>query len=102
MFTRSRTPRTRRVLVLADALAHSHGHDYLGVEHLLLAILEDGDSVAAEALRRCSPLEVIRAELEAILASPGYRTPTNNVARAPEVADPGSGSGPRSEDHEEG
>ncbi|MBE5781023.1 MAG: ATP-dependent Clp protease ATP-binding subunit ClpC, partial [Clostridiales bacterium] len=44
------TPRTKRVLQVSVALARSLGHSYVGCEHLLLAILREGDSIAARML----------------------------------------------------
>jgi ATP-dependent Clp protease ATP-binding subunit ClpC len=44
------TPRTQRVLQLAQDEARRFGHEYLGVEHLLLAICAEGESAAAQAL----------------------------------------------------
>jgi hypothetical protein len=42
--------RARRVMVLAQEEARSLQHDYIGTEHVLIAILEEGDGVAAKVL----------------------------------------------------
>ena len=45
------TPRYRAVLEGAVTEARRRGHSYVGVEHLMLAILDEGESVPAVALR---------------------------------------------------
>lgn len=44
------TPRSKRVLELAVAIASRMGHSYVGTEHLLLGLLQDGGGVAIELL----------------------------------------------------
>ena len=44
------TPRTKRILQLAAIEAQQMGHNYIGTEHLLMAILRDGDSVGVRVL----------------------------------------------------
>ena len=44
------TPRTKRVLELALREALSLGHNYIGSEHLFLALAREGDGVAARIL----------------------------------------------------
>lgn len=44
------TPRSKRVLERAAHEAASLGHDYVGSEHLLLALAQERDGVAAEIL----------------------------------------------------
>lgn len=44
------TPRAKRVLELAYTEAKELGHPYVGTEHLLLALLREGEGVAARAL----------------------------------------------------
>ncbi|KAI3830703.1 hypothetical protein MKX03_009904 [Papaver bracteatum] len=45
------TPRAKRVLELSREEARQLGHIYLGTEHLLLAILREGEGVASRVLR---------------------------------------------------
>jgi ATP-dependent Clp protease ATP-binding subunit ClpC len=49
MFDRFTDP-ARRVLVIAQDEARGLGHDFLGSEHILLALLEEGQGVAAKAM----------------------------------------------------
>lgn len=44
------TPRARKAVVLAQKESEALNHDYIGTEHLLLALLRLGDGVAAKAL----------------------------------------------------
>lgn len=44
------TDRARRVLVLAQEEARLMEHNFLGTEHLLIALLQEGEGVAAKAL----------------------------------------------------
>lgn len=44
------TPRTKKVFQLAIAEAQSMQHNYVGTEHLLLALLREGEGVAAQVL----------------------------------------------------
>ncbi|MEW6095241.1 MAG: ATP-dependent Clp protease ATP-binding subunit [bacterium] len=59
------TERARRVLQLAQEEAKRLGHDYLGTEHILLALIREGEGVAAEVLNSLGVnLESIRIEVE--------------------------------------
>jgi ATP-dependent Clp protease ATP-binding subunit ClpC len=44
------TPRAKRVLELSRGQAQELGHKYIGTEHLLLGLIQEGDGVAARAL----------------------------------------------------
>ncbi len=66
------TPRYRDVLRHAEGQARRHGHHYLGVEHLLLGMLDDGLSAATAAIAKFVDLPTVRIELERILASESY------------------------------
>jgi hypothetical protein len=70
------TPGYRDVLRLAEDQARRHGHHHLGVEHLMLGILDDGQSVATGVLEKFVDLPRMRVEIERVLGSEGYhRTP---------------------------
>ncbi|HHZ06008.1 MAG TPA: ATP-dependent Clp protease ATP-binding subunit [Clostridiales bacterium] len=45
------TPRSKRTLQMAVMIASRIGHNYVGTEHILVALLEDGDSYAVAILR---------------------------------------------------
>jgi len=44
------TPRAKRVLELSIDEARLHSHNYVGTEHLLLALIKEGEGVAARVL----------------------------------------------------
>jgi hypothetical protein len=73
------TKRARDVLLSAAELASSRGHDYVGTEHLLLALLADDGGVAAAAMTRLDIRERLRAEVVAIVESEAYRTPATQA-----------------------
>lgn len=67
------TPRVRKVLNLANKEAQELNHTYVGTEHLLLALLREGDGAAGQILRHCGlDLEHARRELLDVL-SPKYQ-----------------------------
>lgn len=69
------TPRMQRVLEQARAEATTRGHEYLGTEHVLLALLADERGVAGRVLCAHTDRAELRAAVERILASDEYRTP---------------------------
>jgi prophage maintenance system killer protein len=46
------TPRSKKVLELAQREAKGLGHNYVGTEHLLLGLVREGEGVAAQVLAR--------------------------------------------------
>ncbi len=65
------TPRMQRIMARADAHARSRDHDYVGTEHVLLAILDEPNGIASSIIARLGQTDAIRADLLAILDSPG-------------------------------
>ncbi len=64
------TPRTKRILQMSSIIASRLGHKYVGTEHLLLSILEDGDSFAVKFLTTLGahPQKIV-SELSSLLNS---------------------------------
>ena len=60
------TPRARGAMSLAEKLAREFPHDFVGTEHVLLGVLEEGGNLALKMLET-SDIEVadLRAELRA-------------------------------------
>jgi ATP-dependent Clp protease ATP-binding subunit ClpA len=57
------TPRTKKVIELATKQAKRLNHGYIGTEHLLLGLLEEGNGVAIGVLEGLGvELEAVRAE----------------------------------------
>jgi ATP-dependent Clp protease ATP-binding subunit ClpA len=62
------TERTRKVLSLAQEEAQRLNHNYIGTEHLLLGLVDEGEGVAAKALISMGvQLETVRAKVEFII-----------------------------------
>jgi hypothetical protein len=66
------TPGYRNALRHAEHRARRHGHHHLGVEHLLLGILDAGQSVATDVLAKYVDLPDLRKATERALASESY------------------------------
>ena len=56
------TPRTKRVLQTAAYISAKMGQSYVGTEHLLLALISDGDSYAVSFLRELGASPTMLAE----------------------------------------
>ena len=57
-------PRVKKVLALASKQAKALNHTYVGTEHILLGLLQEGDGVAAQILRNLDVnLEKTRQEI---------------------------------------
>jgi ATP-dependent Clp protease ATP-binding subunit ClpC len=62
------TDRARRVVVLAQQEARDLGHNYIGTEHILLALIDEGHGVAAKALEAMGiGGDVVRRQVEEII-----------------------------------
>jgi ATP-dependent Clp protease ATP-binding subunit ClpC len=62
------TDRARRVVVLAQEEARMLIHDYVGTEHILLALIREGGGVAAQALESLGVTEeAARRQVEEIV-----------------------------------
>lgn len=46
------TDRARRVIVIAQEASRSLNHNYIGVEHIILALLQEGDGVGARVMKK--------------------------------------------------
>jgi ATP-dependent Clp protease ATP-binding subunit ClpA len=66
------TPRYRRLLESAARLAREMEHSYVGVEHLLLAMVRDRNAVPAQVLAGITNLDQVEARLREVMASEGY------------------------------
>jgi hypothetical protein len=65
------TDRTRAVVAQAQREAHRLGHAYVGTEHLLLSLVEDGVGLGAEVLEALGATpQRVRGEIEALI-TPG-------------------------------
>lgn len=62
------TPRLRRILEMATAEASTREHNYIGVEHVVLAVLKEGRSASATTLSARCDLAELQSEIERILS----------------------------------
>ncbi|MBI3805874.1 MAG: ATP-dependent Clp protease ATP-binding subunit [Nitrospirae bacterium] len=64
------TDRGRKIIILAREEAERHQNDYLGTEHLVLALLREGDGIALAVIKKMGlSVEQIRLEIERNLPS---------------------------------
>jgi len=77
------TERARKVLQLAQEEAQRFNHDYIGTEHLLLALVGEGEGVGVQVLRAMGvrPAE-LRAAIEFIIGR-GEPEPTGEPGLTP-------------------
>ncbi len=70
------TPRAKRVLELSIDEARMHNHNYVGTEHLLLALIREGEGVAARVLQDLgADHEKVRKEIMKLLGSSAKGAP---------------------------
>ncbi|MBI3270976.1 MAG: AAA family ATPase [Planctomycetes bacterium] len=80
------TPRAKHALELAQEEADNLGHDYIGTEHLLLGLLRENESVAAQVLMNLGlQLEKVREEVLEVL---------NVEVSSPPLGEPDAGEPP--------
>lgn len=61
-----------RTMRRAARMAHERDHDYIGTEHVLLALLEDTAGIAGGVAMRLEVSERLRQGILAVMDSPGY------------------------------
>jgi ATP-dependent Clp protease ATP-binding subunit ClpA len=66
------TPRVKQIIERAGREATSRGHDHLGTEHLLLALLADPGGIATRVLRELGVAETAAQRVQEIMELPGY------------------------------
>jgi ATP-dependent Clp protease ATP-binding subunit ClpC len=79
------TDRARRVVVLAQDEARMLNHRYIGTEHILLALIDEGEGVAARALAEMEiSLEAVRREAEELVGQ-GQQAPSGHIPFTPQA-----------------
>ena len=77
------TERARRVVVFAQEEARDLNHSYIGTEHLLLGLMRDADSVAAQALQELEiSQDAVREQVTEIIGR-GERSPSGHIPFTP-------------------
>ncbi|MDD5718693.1 MAG: ATP-dependent Clp protease ATP-binding subunit [Candidatus Krumholzibacteria bacterium] len=68
------TPRAKKVLELSIDESRLHNHKYVGTEHLLLALIREGEGIAADVLNRLgADHETVKREVMKALGAAGGR-----------------------------
>ena len=64
------TDRARKVMKLANSEAQRFNHEYIGTEHVLLGLIQEGSGVAANVLKNLGvDLQKVRLEVEKLVQS---------------------------------
>lgn len=77
------TPRLKNTLARAKEIASSLGHEHIGVEHIQLAILDDGDSIPTKHLSEFTDVAAIRESLYSYIDSDWYKSPVTKYRPSP-------------------
>ena len=78
------TDRARRVVVLAQEEARMLNHDYVGTEHILVALIREGGGVAAHALESLGITEeAARQQVEEIIGRGQQDPPRGHIPFTP-------------------
>jgi ATP-dependent Clp protease ATP-binding subunit ClpC len=87
------TPQAKRVLELASEEARGLGHPYIGTEHILLGLLSEQDSVAAQVLINLDlKLEDVRSEILDLLGASDVTKPPGGSAALEDKAPAAAGA----------
>ncbi|WP_102693520.1 ATP-dependent Clp protease ATP-binding subunit [Rummeliibacillus pycnus] len=77
------TPRAKKVIELSVDESRKLGHSYIGTEHLLLALIREGEGVAARVLNNAGvSLNKARQQVLQLLGSSDHPQANNNTAPA--------------------
>jgi Clp amino terminal domain, pathogenicity island component/Transposase IS66 family len=77
------TDRARRVVVLAQEEARMLNHSFIGTEHILLALIHEGDGIGAKALESLGiSLDAVRQQVEEIIGR-GQHAPYAHIPFTP-------------------
>jgi ATP-dependent Clp protease ATP-binding subunit ClpA len=77
------TDEARRVVVLAQEEARMLNHNYIGTEHILLGLIDEGEGVAAKALESLGiRLDAVRQQVEEIIGQ-GQQAPSGHIPFTP-------------------
>jgi ATP-dependent Clp protease ATP-binding subunit ClpA len=83
------TPRYTALLAAAADLARSMSHQYVGAEHLFLAIIRDPQAVPTQVLAAAIPPAEVEASLRTMMGSANYTTPSRKKFAPPRTDEHG-------------
>lgn len=69
----------RATMARAVQIALARGHNYLGTEHMILALLDDPHGIAGGVIHRLGYAEAIHGEVVRILETEGYARPSREI-----------------------
>lgn len=75
------TPRMKHTMQRAGELARARGHDYVGTEHVILALIEDPSGIAGGVMHRLACAGTVRDEVIRTMESDAYKTPSRQIKR---------------------
>jgi ATP-dependent Clp protease ATP-binding subunit ClpC len=79
------TNRARRVLLLAQEEARTLSHNYIGTEHMLLGLINEGNGVGAKALESLGlSLDTVRQQVQEIIGQ-GQHAPSGHIPFTPQA-----------------
>ena len=76
------TDRARRVVVLAQEEARMLSHNYIGTEHILLALIDEGDGTGIKLELLGISLDAVRQQVEEIIGQ-GQQAPSGHIPFTP-------------------
>jgi ATP-dependent Clp protease ATP-binding subunit ClpC len=77
------TDRARRVVVLAQEEARMRNHSFIGTEHILLALIDEGDGTGVKALESLGiSRDEVRQQVEEIIGQ-GQHAPSGHIPFTP-------------------
>jgi ATP-dependent Clp protease ATP-binding subunit ClpA len=74
------TPRLNETINRAADLARGMGRDFIGVEHIFLAILHDPTSIPSQVLGQCADINQIERRLYEVITSELYNSSSVEIA----------------------
>jgi|InoplaM3SPM_1038593.scaffolds.fasta_scaffold42615_1 ATP-dependent Clp protease ATP-binding subunit ClpA len=74
------TPRMLRTLERAREIANENGQQVVGTEHVILALVDDSNGIAGQAMRSLGIADAVRATVRSIIQSEGYKAPPSRPA----------------------
>ncbi len=80
------TDRARKVMQLANSVSNRFKHEYIGPEHVLLALIEEGSGVAANVLKNLDvDLGKVRREVEKFMQPGEYPALEGGLPQTPGI-----------------
>src|SRR6184192_2325771 len=78
------TDRARKVMQLANREAQSFNHEYIGTEHILLGLVDEGEGVAASILKNLGlDTQRVRCEVEKIVQKGKWKLDAKRLPSTP-------------------